>query len=92
MAEVLQDFPELKIHLDGEEIPIMNRELSLFFVLFVAYVCDSDSTWLVSLGTCLVANTSNMPVAAREASIYTGTTYYCYCCCSYYISLYLRGC
>jgi vacuolar-type H+-ATPase catalytic subunit A/Vma1 len=22
--------------------------------------------------TCLVANTSNMPVAAREASIYTG--------------------
>ncbi len=25
-------------------------------------------------GTCLVANTSNMPVAAREASIYTGIT------------------
>uniref|UniRef100_A0A915JQF1 H(+)-transporting two-sector ATPase n=1 Tax=Romanomermis culicivorax TaxID=13658 RepID=A0A915JQF1_ROMCU len=25
--------------------------------------------------TCLVANTSNMPVAAREASIYTGKTY-----------------
>lgn len=24
--------------------------------------------------TCLVANTSNMPVAAREASIYTGIT------------------
>ena len=26
------------------------------------------------LRTCLVANTSNMPVAAREASIYTGIT------------------
>ena len=25
--------------------------------------------------TCLVANTSNMPVAAREASIYTGTNF-----------------
>merc|ERR1711862_952044 len=24
--------------------------------------------------TCLVANTSNMPVAAREASMYTGVT------------------
>jgi len=49
MAEVLQEFPELKITIDDEEIPIMNR-------------------------TCLVANTSNMPVAAREASIYTGIT------------------
>jgi len=49
MAEVLQDFPELTTHVDGEEIPIMNR-------------------------TVLVANTSNMPVAAREASIYTGIT------------------
>jgi len=49
MAEVLQDFPELKTEVDGEEVPIMQR-------------------------TCLVANTSNMPVAAREASIYTGIT------------------
>jgi len=49
MAEVLRDFPELTINVDGREIPIMNR-------------------------TCLVANTSNMPVAAREASIYTGIT------------------
>jgi len=29
--------------------------------------------------TCLVANTSNMPVAAREASIYTGL-YVCVVC------------
>lgn len=26
--------------------------------------------------TALVANTSNMPVAAREASIYTGTAFH----------------
>lgn len=49
MAEVLMEFPELKIELNGKEHPIMDR-------------------------TCLVANTSNMPVAAREASIYTGIT------------------
>ena len=50
MAEVLRDFPELKMTLpDGEQVSIMNR-------------------------TLLVANTSNMPVAAREASIYTGVT------------------
>jgi len=49
MAEVLRDFPDLTITIDGREVPIMNR-------------------------TCLVANTSNMPVAAREASIYTGIT------------------
>merc|ERR1711981_829914 len=49
MAEVLTDFPELTVEIDGKTEPIMRR-------------------------TCLVANTSNMPVAAREASIYTGIT------------------
>lgn len=49
MAEVLKDFPELKIKKEGKEYQIMQR-------------------------TCLVANTSNMPVAAREASVYTGIT------------------
>jgi len=49
MAEVLADFPELSIEVDGKQESIMKR-------------------------TCLVANTSNMPVAAREASIYTGIT------------------
>lgn len=49
MAEVLNDFPELMMEVDGKKIGVMNR-------------------------TCLVANTSNMPVAAREASIYTGIT------------------
>ncbi|EFX02843.1 vacuolar ATP synthase catalytic subunit a [Grosmannia clavigera kw1407] len=49
MAEVLKDFPELSIEIDGRREPIMKR-------------------------TTLIANTSNMPVAAREASIYTGIT------------------
>jgi len=49
MAEVLAEFPELMMEVDGKEHPVMLR-------------------------TCLVANTSNMPVAAREASIYTGIT------------------
>ena len=49
MAEVLNEFPELTINVNGKEENIMQR-------------------------TCLVANTSNMPVAAREASIYTGIT------------------
>jgi V-type H+-transporting ATPase subunit A len=49
MAEVLEDFPELFIKINGQQESIMQR-------------------------TCLVANTSNMPVAAREASIYTGIT------------------
>lgn len=49
MAEVLNEFPELTINVNGKEQNIMQR-------------------------TCLVANTSNMPVAAREASIYTGIT------------------
>lgn len=49
MAEVLGDFPELSVEIDGVTESIMKR-------------------------TALVANTSNMPVAAREASIYTGIT------------------
>jgi len=49
MAEVLMDFPDLKVEIKGVMESIMKR-------------------------TTLVANTSNMPVAAREASIYTGIT------------------
>uniref|UniRef100_A0AC34QHI7 H(+)-transporting two-sector ATPase n=2 Tax=Panagrolaimus sp. JU765 TaxID=591449 RepID=A0AC34QHI7_9BILA len=49
MSEVLRDFPELTMEVDGATTSIMKR-------------------------TALVANTSNMPVAAREASIYTGIT------------------
>jgi vacuolar-type H+-ATPase catalytic subunit A/Vma1 len=50
MAEVLMDFPELTIDVNGKKEPIMKR-------------------------TTLIANTSNMPVAAREASIYTGVSH-----------------
>ncbi|XP_068150397.1 V-type proton ATPase catalytic subunit A-like isoform X1 [Drosophila tropicalis] len=49
MSEVLRDFPELTVDVNGTKESIMKR-------------------------TALVANTSNMPVAAREASIYTGIT------------------
>jgi V-type H+-transporting ATPase subunit A len=49
MSEVLRDFPELTMEVNGKTESIMKR-------------------------TALVANTSNMPVAAREASIYTGIT------------------
>uniref|UniRef100_A0A0N4ZD06 H(+)-transporting two-sector ATPase n=1 Tax=Parastrongyloides trichosuri TaxID=131310 RepID=A0A0N4ZD06_PARTI len=49
MSEVLRDFPELTMEVNGVTTSIMKR-------------------------TALVANTSNMPVAAREASIYTGIT------------------
>jgi len=49
MAEVLKDFPELTMEVNGKVESIMKR-------------------------TTLIANTSNMPVAAREASIYTGIT------------------
>lgn len=46
----------------------------------VLYDFPSLTTWIdgkeydIMQRTCLVANTSNMPVAAREASIYTGIT------------------
>jgi vacuolar-type H+-ATPase catalytic subunit A/Vma1 len=47
VLQVLRDFPELTVEIEGNTESIMKR-------------------------TALVANTSNMPVAAREASIYTG--------------------
>ncbi|MGH0189730.1 UNVERIFIED_CONTAM: hypothetical protein FKN15_037705 [Acipenser sinensis] len=53
MSEVLRDFPELTMEVDGKTESIMKR-------------------------TALVANTSNMPVAAREASIYTDSGYPAY--------------
>ena len=37
--------------------------------------------------TALVANTSNMPVAAREASIYTGSNLLLCCCIDVHYSL-----
>lgn len=51
VLQVLRDFPELTVEIEGNTESIMKR-------------------------TALVANTSNMPVAAREASIYTGNFKY----------------
>lgn len=45
-----------------------------FFSLFQLYIQVDGVKQNIMQRTCLVANTSNMPVAAREASIYTGIT------------------
>ena len=45
------------------------RFMCLLFQLTVEIEGKEES---IMKRTCLVANTSNMPVAAREASIYTG--------------------
>lgn len=56
LRQVLRDFPELSVEIEGVTESIMKR-------------------------TALVANTSNMPVAAREASIYTGNLILKVLCC-----------
>ena len=83
MAEVLRDFPELTVDVDGQTESIMRRtalvsndqrnQTSKMFKFYipqsVQYPSDTSSH-----SPFQVANTSNMPVAAREASIYTGIT------------------
>ena len=66
MAEVLMDFPEVSnigngIHSNGSLTN--NKQLTI--------EVDGRKEAIMKR-TCLIANTSNMPVAAREASIYTG--------------------
>ena len=84
MAEVLRDFPELTIDVDGQTESIMRRT-ALVSVNSTNYRSTDMSVSanlpypryhiIQTLQTILqVANTSNMPVAAREASIYTGIT------------------
>jgi len=62
MVEVLTDFPEMEcekvIEKTGPDGSVTSEKIK-------ASIMNR---------TCLVANTSNMPVAAREASIYTGIT------------------
>ena len=65
MAEVLRDFPELEIEIDGRKVNPRTDNTVKFNLLFQETIMKR---------TALVANTSNMPVAAREASIYTGIT------------------
>ncbi len=55
----------------GERGNEMAEVLEEFPTLFVEVDGEQHS---IMKRTCLVANTSNMPVAAREASIYTGIT------------------
>lgn len=60
----------------GERGNEMAEVLKDFPTLTVKQVAADGTTKQVGImqRTCLVANTSNMPVAAREASIYTGIT------------------
>lgn len=62
MVEVLTDFPEMECEKVVEKT---GPDGSVSRETIKASIMDR---------TCLVANTSNMPVAAREASIYTGIT------------------
>ncbi|CCW66439.1 unnamed protein product [Phytomonas sp. Hart1] len=51
------------------------NEMAEVLMDFPALTTFIDGRWdSIMKRTCLVANTSNMPVAAREASIYTGIT------------------
>ncbi len=55
----------------GERGNEMAEVLSEFPELTISYKGREEN---IMQRTCLIANTSNMPVAAREASIYTGIT------------------
>lgn len=56
MAEVLQDFPELKIHMDGEEIPIMNRKSrTLAFFTQPSLACITSLCFISLCGSRLSA-------------------------------------
>ena len=64
MSEVLSDFPQLTME--------VSRRCSSASETSAVQV--NGRTESIMKRTALVANTSNMPVAAREASIYTGIT------------------
>ena len=75
MAEVLCDFPELTMTIkddNGAEKEVGIMKVRSKTLNFYSSLIDSNIHFLQR--TTLVANTSNMPVAAREASIYTGIT------------------
>lgn len=63
MAEVLRDFPQVS----SDRFTNDSNQISLQLKMEV----DGKEVSIMER-TTLVANTSNMPVAAREASIYTG--------------------
>lgn len=71
MSEVLRDFPEVgndtRLYPHGTPVII----LKVFSGHQLTMEVDGKTESIMKR-TALVANTSNMPVAAREASIYTG--------------------
>lgn len=88
MSEVLRDFPEVRLKAEDlwNETAISpvsfivllslvcDSNFSCFVRLFLQLTVEVGGvTESIMKRTALVANTSNMPVAAREASIYTGT-------------------
>lgn len=79
MSEVLRDFPEVGTHLrvsqvaQGSWAPGPLRPGGDGGANLPQLTMEVDGrTETIMKRTTLVANTSNMPVAAREASIYTG--------------------
>lgn len=81
MAEVLTEFPEMKIEFKVGKCQKCGLEWKIHTGQeVVCPKCKSteidvkDSEASIMDRTVLIANTSNMPVAAREASIYTGIT------------------
>ena len=69
MSEVLRDFPEVR---EREREREEGWDQLLLFILHQLKVEIKGVEESIMKRTALVANTSNMPVAAREASIYTG--------------------
>lgn len=78
MSEVLRDFPEVKLIIEGNldnqhQSSLLNLVLrSTYMYIMQLKVEIGGVEESIMKRTTLVANTSNMPVAAREASIYTG--------------------
>jgi vacuolar-type H+-ATPase catalytic subunit A/Vma1 len=69
MAEVLMDFPEVSA--PSCLLPLVQLDTNDYLQLTIDFDGRKEP---IMKRTCLIANTSNMPVAAREASIYTGIT------------------
>ncbi|RUS30927.1 ATP synthase alpha/beta family, nucleotide-binding domain-containing protein [Jimgerdemannia flammicorona] len=78
MAEVLMDFPEVGFNTSNTfnlSFPVPVFSLVMFSHSHMQYQLSIEINGRkesIMKRTTLVANTSNMPVAAREASIYTG--------------------
>jgi V-type H+-transporting ATPase subunit A len=72
MAEVLKEFPDLTAQIRGKEESIMKRTVLVANSNLLLFLISLLSQRHQQHNQSFVA--SNMPVAAREASIYTGIT------------------